>query len=74
VAMTGEITLRGRVLPVGGIAEKLLAAARAGMRAAVIPAENLPDLHELPAEARERLDIQPVRCLAEALQIALRFD
>ena len=71
VAMTGEITLRGRVLPIGGLREKLLAAARAGMTKVIIPEENRKDLFEIPAEVRDTLDIvfarDAMRVLAEAL-------
>jgi ATP-dependent Lon protease len=71
VAMTGEITLRGRVLPVGGLKEKLLAAVRAGMRVAIVPASNMAELSELPAHLRERIKIQPVHTVDEALVISL---
>ena len=71
VAMTGEITLRGRVLPVGGLKEKLLAAVRAGMRVAIVPATNMAELSELPAHLRERIKIQPVHSVDEALVISL---
>ena len=71
VAMTGEITLRGRVLPIGGLREKLLAAARAGMTKVIIPEENRKDLFEILAEVRDTLDIvfarDAMRVLAEAL-------
>jgi ATP-dependent Lon protease len=71
VAMTGEITLRGKVLPVGGIKEKLLAAHRAGITAVVLPRENEKDLVELPEDVREALQIHLVDSADEALQIAL---
>ncbi|HEX7598646.1 MAG TPA: endopeptidase La, partial [Polyangia bacterium] len=71
VAMTGEITLRGRVLPIGGLKEKLLAAVRAGMRTAIVPAANLPEVSELPEHLRQRIKIQPVHLVDEALAIAL---
>ena len=71
VAMTGEITLRGRVLPIGGLKEKLLAAVRAGMRTAIVPAANLPEVSELPDHLRQRIKIQPVHLVDEALAIAL---
>jgi ATP-dependent Lon protease len=71
VAMTGEITLRGRVLPVGGLKEKLLAAVRAGMRVAIVPATNMAELSELPTHLRERIKIQPVHSVDEALLISL---
>jgi ATP-dependent Lon protease len=71
VAMTGEITLRGRVLPVGGLKEKLLAAVRAGMRVAIVPAANMAELSEIPSHLRERIKIQPVHTVDEALVILL---
>jgi len=74
VAVTGEITLRGRVMPVGGIKEKLLAALRNEVNEVIIPYENKKDLAKLPTIARRRLRIHPVRTLDEAVQIALRVD
>jgi ATP-dependent Lon protease len=71
VAMTGEITLRGRVLPVGGIKEKVLAAWRAGIRRIVMSQENRRDLEELPADVRQDLDVRFVTQLAEVLDAAL---
>ncbi|MBN2575693.1 MAG: endopeptidase La, partial [Deltaproteobacteria bacterium] len=71
VAMTGEVTLRGRVLPVGGLKEKLLAAARAGIHTAVVPAGNLAELGEIPEYLKQRLEIKPVHTMAEVLAIAL---
>jgi ATP-dependent Lon protease len=71
VAMTGELTLRGRVLPVGGLREKLTAAARAGVRTVLVPERNRSDLAELPDEVRELLDIRPVESLDEVLAVAL---
>jgi ATP-dependent Lon protease len=72
VAMTGEITLSGRVLPIGGLKEKVLGAVRAGITHVVIPKDNASDLDDLPAEVRERLQVSPVSTLAEALAITLR--
>jgi ATP-dependent Lon protease len=72
VAMTGEITLSGRVLPIGGLKEKVLGAVRAGITHIVIPRENEPDLDDLPAEVRETLTVSAVDTLAEALAITLR--
>jgi len=72
VAMTGEISLSGRVLPIGGLKEKVLGAIRAGITHIVIPRDNAPDLDDLPAEARELLTVSPVDTLAEALAITLR--
>src|SRR5450432_3269489 len=72
VAMTGEITLSGRVLPIGGLKEKVLGAVRAGITHIVIPRDNFADLDDLPAEARERLTVTPVDTLSEALAITIR--
>lgn len=71
VAMTGEITLRGEVLPIGGLKEKLLAAHRGGIKLVVIPKENERDLEEIPANVLEDIDIRPVRWIEEVLEIAL---
>ena len=71
VAMTGEITLRGRVLPVGGIKEKLLAAHRAGIDTIMLPAENEPDLEDLPRDVREMMRITFLRRVDEALAVVL---
>jgi ATP-dependent Lon protease len=71
VAMTGEITLSGLVLPVGGIREKALAARRHGIKTFVLPQMNEPDLSELPEEVRHELTFVPVRTLEEALRVAL---
>jgi ATP-dependent Lon protease len=70
VAMTGEITLRGRVLPVGGIKEKVLAAHRAGITHVLLPAENEKDLEEIPADIREALNFTHVRHADEVLSFA----
>jgi ATP-dependent Lon protease len=71
VAMTGEITLRGEVLPIGGLKEKLLAAGRGGIRTVLIPEENVKDLAEIPDEIKNRLDIHPVRWIEQVLEKAL---
>jgi ATP-dependent Lon protease len=71
VAMTGELTLRGKVLPIGGLKEKLLAAARAGITTAIIPAGNAPELAEIPAHVMSKLTVRPVRSMEEILDIAL---
>jgi ATP-dependent Lon protease len=71
VAMTGEITLRGEVLPIGGLKEKLLAAHRGGITTVVIPSENEKDLAEIPANIKDKLKIIPVRWIDEVLEIAL---
>jgi len=71
VAMTGEITLRGRVLPIGGLKEKLLAALRGGIRTVIIPEENRKDLAEIPPNVTRDLVIKPVRWIDEVLDLAL---
>ena len=71
VAMTGEITLRGEVLPIGGLKEKLLAAGRGGIRHVLIPEENVKDLVEIPEEIKNRLEIHPVRWIEQVLEYAL---
>jgi ATP-dependent Lon protease len=71
VAMTGEVTLRGRVLPIGGLKEKLLAALRGGIKKVLIPQENVKDLVELPASVKEQLEIVPVERMEQVLQHAL---
>jgi ATP-dependent Lon protease len=71
VVMTGEITLRGRILSIGGIKEKALAALRAGIYTVIIPEQNLMDLEEIPANIRRQLDFKPVRHMDEVLDIAI---
>jgi ATP-dependent Lon protease len=71
VAMTGEITLRGEVLPIGGLKEKLLAAARGGIKTVLIPYENVRDLSEISEEVKAGLDIHPVQWIDEVFKIAL---
>ena len=71
VAMTGEITLRGKVLPIGGVKEKILAAHRAGVTTIIIPKENEKDLSEVPADVLAELQVNPVETMDEVLQIAL---
>ena len=71
LAMTGELTLRGRVLPIGGLKEKLTAAARAGVKAVLVPARNKNDLVDLPDEVRKLLDIRLVETIDEVLDVAL---
>jgi ATP-dependent Lon protease len=71
VAMTGEISLRGLVLPIGGVKEKVLAALRAGIRTVMMPARNRRDLEDIPAEARERLEFVWLERVDEALAVAL---
>jgi ATP-dependent Lon protease len=71
VAMTGEITLRGKVLPVGGIKDKLLAAFRAGIRTIILSTENDKDLDDLPEEIRTEMDIHLVNTMDEVIKIAM---
>ena len=73
VAMTGEITLRGEVLPIGGLKEKLLAAHRGGITIVLIPADNEKDLAEIPDNIKQNLDIRPVKSIDEVLAVALQY-
>ncbi|AUM69283.1 MULTISPECIES: endopeptidase La [Pseudomonas] len=73
VAMTGEITLRGQVLAIGGLKEKLLAAHRGGIKIVIIPEENVRDLKEIPDNIKQDLQIKPVKWIDEVLQIALQY-
>jgi ATP-dependent Lon protease len=72
IAMTGEITLRGRVLPIGGVKEKVLGAVRAGISMIILPKENEPDLEDLPKEVREKIEVFVVQELGEVLALTLR--
>ncbi|MCD1628437.1 endopeptidase La [Marinobacter shengliensis] len=74
VAMTGEITLRGKVLAIGGLKEKLLAAHRGGIKTVIIPDENVRDLKEIPENIKESLEIRPVKWIDEVLDIALAYQ
>jgi ATP-dependent Lon protease len=74
VAMTGEITLRGEVLPIGGLKEKLLAAHRGGISIVLIPEENRKDLAEIPKNVKDKLDIRPVRWIDQVLEVALQHQ
>ncbi len=69
--MTGEITLRGRVLPVGGVREKVLAAHRAGIKTVIMPKRNLKDLVDIPKRARNEMNIVPVEHMDQVLEVAL---
>jgi ATP-dependent Lon protease len=71
IAMTGEITLRGKVTAIGGLKEKLLAALRGGIKTVVIPEENRKDLADIPANVTEGMKIVPVRWIEEVLDLAL---
>ena len=73
VAMTGEITLRGQVLPIGGLKEKLLAAHRGGIRTVIIPHDNLKDLKEIPDNIKQDIEIIPAKWIDEVLQVALQY-
>ena len=70
--MTGEITLRGEVLPIGGLKEKLLAAHRGGIKTVLIPEENVKDLQEIPDNVKNHLEIVPVRWIDRVLEVALK--
>jgi ATP-dependent Lon protease len=72
IAMTGEITLRGRVLPIGGVKEKVLGAVRAGIDRIILPKENEPDLEDLPEEVRQKIEVHLVHELGEVLALTLR--
>jgi ATP-dependent Lon protease len=72
ISMTGEITLRGRVLPIGGVKEKVLGAVRAGINRIILPKENEPDLEDLPQEVRDKVEIYLVQELGEVLALTLR--
>jgi len=74
VAMTGEITLRGEILPIGGLKEKLLAAQRGGIKVVLIPEENVKDLVEIPDNVKNKLDIHPVKWIEQVLAIALERE
>ena len=72
VAMTGEITLRGRVLPIGGLKEKALAALRSGIRRVIIPEQNKKDLVEIPKDIRDQMEFIPVKNMDQVLKVAFR--
>ena len=71
VAMTGEVTLRGKALPIGGLREKSLAALRAGIKTIIVPADNAKDVSELPEEVKSSLKIVYMKCVDDALEVAL---
>ena len=71
VAMTGEITLRGRVLPIGGLKEKSMAAYKAGMKTVIIPKDNLPDLYEVDSVVKDNIEFKPVETIDEVIKIAM---
>ena len=70
--MTGEVTLRGNVLPIGGLREKSMAAYKAGIKTVIIPDDNLPDISELEEEVKQGLTFVPVKTMDEVLRLALR--
>ncbi|MBF0442139.1 MAG: endopeptidase La, partial [Oligoflexales bacterium] len=74
IAMTGEITLRGIIMPVGGIREKVISAHRAGIKKVILPGRNQKDLQDIPDEIREQLDFEFVEYAHEALKLALDID
>jgi ATP-dependent Lon protease len=71
IGMTGEITLRGRVLPIGGVREKVLAAHRAGLKTVLLPEKNLKDLHDVPKTVRSELKIVPVTHMDQVIEVAM---
>ena len=71
IAMTGEVTITGQVLPIGGLKEKLLAAHRGGIEVVIIPEENKKDLTEIPKNIKDKLEIIPVQWIDQVLEIAL---
>ena len=70
--MTGEITLRGRILPIGGLREKSIAAHRSGLKKILIPKENVKDIDEIPESVRNSLEIIPIEYADEAIKVALK--
>jgi ATP-dependent Lon protease len=71
LGMTGEVTLQGRVLPIGGLKQKVLAAHAAGLREVILPERNAPDLDDVPTDVREHMQFHPVKTAAEMLALAL---
>jgi ATP-dependent Lon protease len=73
IAMTGEITLRGRILPVGGVRDKALAAMRSGITTVILPSKNLDDLRKIPKELKRRVKFIPVDTMDDVLEVALEM-
>jgi ATP-dependent Lon protease len=71
VGMTGEVTLQGRVLPIGGLKQKVMAAQAAGLTEVILPEGNEPDLEDLPSEVRDQMKFHPVKSVDEVLELAL---
>src|SRR5262249_14277527 len=71
IGMTGEVTLQGRVLPIGGLKQKVLAAHAAGLTEVILPERNVPDLDDIPAEVRQKLRFHPVGSVDQVLALAL---
>ena len=71
VGMTGEVTLQGRVLPIGGLKQKVLAAHAAGLTEVILPERNAPDLDDVPADVRDQMTFHPVASIEQVLEIAL---
>jgi ATP-dependent Lon protease len=74
VGMTGEVTLQGRVLPIGGLKQKVLAAHRAGLTEVIVPKRNEGDLEDVPEQVREQITFHPVEDVRDVLAVALRAD
>jgi len=72
LAMTGEITLKGNVLPVGGVKEKVLGAARAGIKEVILPSQNIKDIDDVPEEIRKKLKFHPVDRIEEVLKLSFK--
>jgi ATP-dependent Lon protease len=71
IGMTGEVTLQGRVLPIGGLKQKVLAAHAAGLTEVILPERNAPDLDDVPADVRDQMTFHPVASIEQVLEIAL---
>ena len=74
VAMTGEVTIRGRILPIGGLKEKMLAAKQVDLKEIIIPSKNIKDWEEIPMEIKEGMEVCPCESVEEVLKMALRLS